>query len=119
MAQRPTHFIYYPGWLLVGARDLYGRVLLETSLPRIIDPGKPQPPRLIGGANMTVFEARWDVAGSGEGLLDPPAGWVITDAVDQADQVSERAHDYRGSLGPRKFRSPTATWSFSFLPVLT
>ncbi len=111
VAQRPTHFIYYPGWLLVGARDLYGRVLLETSLPRIIDPGQPQPPRLIGGANMTVFEARWDVAGSGEGLLDPPAGWVITDAVDQADQVSERAHDYQGSLGPRKFRSPTATWT--------
>ncbi|MBK7537015.1 MAG: hypothetical protein IPI49_16960 [Myxococcales bacterium] len=103
-AARPTHFAYYPSWL--GAPEFFGEVLLETPLGPALEPR-----RLVGGGNMQLLTARWELAGKGEQPLAPHPGWRVVDRVDVASLASERAHAWRGELGRRKLGDPTARWS--------
>lgn len=103
--RRPTHFAYYPAWM--GQADFYGDVLLHTVwLPQVAKD------RLVGGDDMEVITATWDHAGTGERPLNDHTGWAIVDRLDIADIASEHAHAWKGALGRRHFRDPTARWSF-------
>lgn len=104
--RRPTHFAYYPGWL-IGTADLFGPTLLATPLQRAIEKR-----RFAGDGNMEVLVASWDVMGTGELPLLERAGWRVVDRVDIADLASERAHGWLGDLGRRKHGDRTAKWSF-------
>ncbi|MEZ4360157.1 MAG: hypothetical protein R3B48_08250 [Kofleriaceae bacterium] len=114
-AARPTHFIYYPGWLLAGSRDLFGEALLTTTLPPAV-PGAAG--RLVGGASMVVFQAELGLLGTGAApLVGGPGrqpGWRLLDALDVADLVDEDAHGYRAELGARRFGDNTDRWSCYF-----
>ena len=101
---RPTHFAYDPAW--VGQTHFFGRVVLQTSLPR-----RFAKQRSIGSANMQLIEARWDHAHTAERPFDAVPGWSLVDRVDIADLASEDAHAWRGALGARAFGDPTARWS--------
>ena len=103
--QRPTHFVYYGGWLLAGSRDLYGKVLLEARLQ------PPMAPQMVGGSVMQVIEADLSLLGTGEAPLEVPDGWKIVDTVDVADVGSERTHHYTADLGARFFGASTDQWS--------
>ncbi|MBV8759365.1 MAG: hypothetical protein JO257_18905, partial [Deltaproteobacteria bacterium] len=103
--QRPTHFAYYPEWM--GQADFFGEVLLHTTL---LPPIAKE--RLAGSTDMQILTATWDHAGTGDRPLNDHTGWAIVDRVDVADIASEKAHHYKGALGRRNFRDPTARWSF-------
>ena len=103
--RRPTHFVYYGGWLLAGSRDLYGKTLMEAKLL------PPIAPQLVGGSVMQVMEADLSLLGSGEAPLEVPAGWKIVDTVDVADVESEHEHHYSADLGPRFFGALSDQWS--------
>jgi hypothetical protein len=102
--QRPTHFVYYPGWM--GQDEFFGDIVLATPLP---------PPfsrrRLVGDRDMQLIAAVWDHAHTAERPFEPTAAWHIADRVDVADVADERAHGWRGQLGRRTFGDPTAKWS--------
>jgi hypothetical protein len=104
--QRPTHFAYYPGWL-IGTGELYGESLLRT-------PVRPQiaPIRFVGDGDMQILVANYDHLGTGERPLTAHPGWRVVDRVDIAHVASERAHGWRGDLGRRKLGDRTARWSF-------
>ncbi len=104
---RPGYFAYYAGWLIAGARDLYGKRLVQTPLPAAIEPTR----RLVGGRNMEVFTADWQLADSGHEPLIDISGWRVVDRLDIADVVSERAHQYRADMGRRRFHDRTERWS--------
>jgi hypothetical protein len=106
--RRPTHFAYYPGWM--GTRAFWGDLLLRTPIPPPIYKKK----RLVGGSDMQVFKARWDMAGSGDTPIDGPAGWSVVDRLDVADLASEAAHGYRADQGRRRYGDPTARWSLAY-----
>jgi hypothetical protein len=79
----PTHFIVYPQWMScapVLGRELHEETVLEQSI--------------LGGATMTVYEARWDLLGSGALPAAAPPGMRLVDEVDVADVASEKAHRY-------------------------
>ena len=102
--RRPTHFVYYPGWM--GQHEFFGRVVLQTPL------GRPfHRRRLVGGYDMQLIEATWDHVHTAERPLEPVPGWRVVDRVDIADRASERAHGWSGALGRRAFADPTAKWS--------
>ena len=103
--RRPTHFAYYPSWM--GQGDFFGDVLLHTFWHASI-----APERLVGGDDMQVIAATWDHARTGERPINDHTGWTIVDRIDVADLASERAHGWHGALGRRRFRDPTARWSF-------
>ena len=103
--QRPTHFAYYPQWM--GQADFFGDVLLHTVLLPAIAKD-----RLVGANDMQVIAASWDHVGTGERPMNDHTGWAIVDRLDVADIASERAHHWKGALGRRHFRDPTARWSF-------
>lgn len=105
--RRPTHFAYYPGWM--GQHEFFGEVLVRTPIGRAISKR-----RLIGDGDMQLIRATWERAHTAERPLEPIAGWHIVDRVDVADMVSERAHDWNGALGRRRFGDPTARWSLTF-----
>ncbi|HUS30949.1 MAG TPA: hypothetical protein VMZ53_20710, partial [Kofleriaceae bacterium] len=104
--RRPTHFAYYPGWM--GTPEFYGEALMHTSLRRGIDPSGR---RLVGEGDMQILTAVWDHAGTAERPLNDHTGWALVDRLDVADIASERAHDWVGKMGRRKFGDPTARWS--------
>jgi hypothetical protein len=104
--RRPTHFAYYPGWM--GTPEFFGEVLMHTSLR----PGIEQR-RLVGEGDMQVIVANWDHARTGERPLNDHSGWSLVDRVDIADIASERAHDWVGRMGRRRFGDPTARWSIT------
>lgn len=104
VAERPTHFAYYPGWM--GQTEFFGNVLLHTRL----DPAFHHR-RLIGGVDMELIEARWDHAHTAEAPLTAAPGWRVVDRIDVADIESEEAHHWSGELGRRRFADPTARWS--------
>jgi hypothetical protein len=103
--RRPTHFAYYPSWM--GQPDFFGDVLLHTFLQQGITRE-----RLVGGEDMQIIRATWDHVHTGERPLNDHTGWAIVDRVDIADIASEHAHRWHGELGRRRFRDPTARWSF-------
>lgn len=103
--RRPTHFAYYPSWM--GQGDFFGEVLLHTFWRPAITKE-----RLVGGNDMQVLVATWDHAGTAERPLNDHTGWDLVDRIDVADLASERAHHWHGELGRRRFRDPTARWSF-------
>jgi hypothetical protein len=102
--QRPTHIAYYASWM--GQSEFFGTLLLETPVA---------PPfaskRLIGGNNMSLYEADWDHVGSAERPLVPNPGWRMVDRVDIADLESEAAHRWNGEIGRREYGNPGARWS--------
>jgi hypothetical protein len=102
--RRPTHFAYYPGWM--GTTELFGDVLLHTTLRPAIEAR-----RLVGDRDMQLLVADWDHVGTGERPLNDHTGWSVVDRVDVADLASERAHDWSGRMGRRRFGDPTARWS--------
>ncbi|HTL38909.1 MAG TPA: hypothetical protein VL326_37515, partial [Kofleriaceae bacterium] len=102
--QRPTHFAYYPAWM--GTPEFFGDALLHTYLRPGIEPR-----RLVGEGDMQVLVANWDHVGTGERPLGDHTGWSIVDRVDIADIASERAHQWAGDMGRRRFGDPTARWS--------
>ena len=95
---RPTHFAYYPGWLLAGPNDMFGAVLLEAKLSAPLLLSDDVKPRLVGGDSMLVMEANWDLAGSGDRPMLPYDGWRMVDALDVADLASETEHGYARGL---------------------
>ncbi len=103
--RRPTHFAYYPQWM--GQSDFFGDVLFHTPLLPAIAKD-----RLVGANDMQVIAASWDHVGTGDRPVNDHTGWAIVDRLDVADIASEQAHHYKGALGRRKFRDPTARWSF-------
>lgn len=104
--RRPTHFAYYPSWL-IGTTELFGPTLRATPLEPAIEKR-----RFAGDGNMEVLVANWDLMGTAELPLVERAGWRVVDRVDIADLASERAHGWRGDLGRRKHGDRTAKWSF-------
>lgn len=104
-AQRPTHFAYYPGWM--GTTDFYGATVLSTPLMAQFAMA-----RLAGAVDMQIIEARWGQHLSAEAPFTPHPGWRMVDRVDVADMASERAHQWQGALGARRFGNPSARWSF-------
>jgi len=85
-AALPTHFIVYPHWM--ACPPVLGAELAEAT---VIDQS------ILGGATMIVYEARYDLLGSGEA----PAGSApasdsggFVDVLDVADLESEASHDY-------------------------
>ncbi|MEM9492915.1 MAG: hypothetical protein AAGC55_27445, partial [Myxococcota bacterium] len=103
--ERPSHFAYYRGWL--GTDDLYGERLLDTPLPARLDPDR----RLVGGDNMQVYRARWDLLDSGHAPQAPHPGWSVVDRIDVADMRSEAEHDYWADMGRRSFPGRNERWS--------
>lgn len=84
----PTHFIVYPEWM--GLPVVLGRALHEAVVTDST---------ILGGQIMRVYEARWDLLGSGE---EPWTTFdAITDVLDVADLESEAAHRYE-LLGARE-----------------
>jgi hypothetical protein len=110
--RRPTHFAYYPGWM--GTPEFFGEVLLHTSLRRGIEPR-----RLVGEGDMQILVANWDHAGTGERPMNDHSGWALVDRVDIADIESERAHQWVGRMGRRRFGDPTARWSITDRSTVT
>ena len=102
--QRPTYFAYYPGWM--GSAEWFGQVVLETSLRPGFDSR-----RVVGDQNMQLIVANWDHVHTGERPLEDHVGWSMVDRVDIADLTSERAHDWIGGIGRRRFGDRTARWS--------
>lgn len=84
----PTHFIVYPEWM--GCEPVLGRALHEAVVTDAT---------ILGGQVMRVYEARWELLGTGDGPWSPLG--VLHDAVDVADLESERDHDYM-LLGARE-----------------
>ena len=79
----PTHFIVYPQWMAcapVLGPQLHEETVLEQSI--------------LGGATMTVYEARWDLLGTGALPDAPPPRMTLVDEVDVADVESEETHGY-------------------------
>jgi len=82
-AALPTHFIVYPHWMacppVLGA-ELEQATVTDQSI--------------LGGATMVVYEARYDLLGSGEtpGGGAPASGFL--DVIDVADLESEASHSY-------------------------
>jgi hypothetical protein len=105
IADRPTHFAYYPGWM--GQAEFFGDVVMRTPLGPAFHNR-----RLIGGSDMQLIEARWDHAHTAEQPLGLVPGWRVVDRIDIADLQSEDAHHWSGDLGRRQFFDPTARWSF-------
>lgn len=86
--RRPTHFIVYPHWMAcppVLGRELYEATVTDQSI--------------LGGATMIVYEARWDLLGSGALPAAPPEGMTLADEVDVSDLESEEAHRYERAGG--------------------
>ncbi|HEY5920449.1 MAG TPA: hypothetical protein VIV11_02205, partial [Kofleriaceae bacterium] len=106
LERRPTHFAYYPAWL--GTPEYFGAVVKHTHLR----PGIERR-RLVGEGDMQILVANWDHAGTGERPLNDHSGWSIVDRVDVAHIASERAHNWVGRMGRRKFGDPTARWSIT------
>jgi hypothetical protein len=79
---RPQYFVIYPRW--VNLPDLLGPVVHTVSIADN---------RTCGEAEKVLFQARWDVAHSGDQPLLAHAGTIV-DEVDVADLESERAHEY-------------------------
>ncbi|HEX2690178.1 MAG TPA: hypothetical protein VHN14_26365 [Kofleriaceae bacterium] len=102
--QRPTHFVYYPGWM--GQNEFFGEVVLSTPLAPAFSRR-----RLIGDHDMQLITAVWDHVHTAERPFEPVPAWHIADRVDVADLADERAHGWTGQLGQRRFGDPTARWS--------
>jgi hypothetical protein len=77
----PTHFIVYPEWM--GCEPVLGRALHQATVTDAT---------ILGGQTMRVYEARWDLLGSGERPWSPFG--ALHDALDVADLESERDHAY-------------------------
>jgi hypothetical protein len=103
--RRPDLFAYYPSWM--GTAEFFGEVIDHTWLFPQIEEG-----RLAGEHDMQVIVPNWDHVGTAERPRNDHAGWGIVDRVDVADVASERAHAWTGRMGRRRFRDPTARWSF-------
>ena len=103
-AERPTHFAYYPGWLVTGSRDFFGRSLFRPPVPPPLGNG----PRMLGGGStpMEVFEARWDALGSGARPLELPAGWAVVDEVERGGRRQRARPRLSRRPGPAQLRRP-------------
>jgi len=77
----PTHFIVYPEWM--GCDPILGRALHEAVVTDAT---------ILGGQVMRVYEARWDLLGSGQEPWTALAR--VDDDVDIADLESEASHSY-------------------------
>ncbi|HEY5950870.1 MAG TPA: hypothetical protein VIV40_35500, partial [Kofleriaceae bacterium] len=89
-----------------GTPEFFGESLMHTYLRPGIE-GR----RLVGEGDMQVLVANWDHVGTGERPLNDHTGWAVVDRVDIADIASERAHNWVGRMGRRRFGDPTARWS--------
>lgn len=81
--RRPTHFSVYPHWM--ACPPVLGRELTEAT---VTDQS------ILGGPTMVVYEARWDLLGSGDLPGAPPPGTLV-DALDVADLDDEARHRYQ------------------------
>jgi hypothetical protein len=78
----PKYFIVYPVWMSCDA--LLGDSLHEATVTD---------QTILGGTTMTVYQAEYDLLGSGDEPAGPIAGDLI-DELDVADLESEKAHAY-------------------------
>jgi hypothetical protein len=89
--KRPDYFSVYPGW--VGGLEASG--VIGEEIERFTMSSRPKVSGIVGGDTVVVYEANWDVAGSGE----PFAGeGEVKDSLDVAELKSEEAHDYETRL---------------------
>jgi hypothetical protein len=85
-AALPTHFIVYPHWM--ACPPVLGAELEQAT---VVDQS------ILGGATMIVYEARYDLLGSGEAPASgaPPGAFKdFVDVLDVADLESEASHSY-------------------------
>jgi hypothetical protein len=82
-ARRPTHFIVYPQWMALPA-------VLGEELERATVTDQS----ILGGPTMVVYEARWDLLGSGSQPRALIPRGTLADEIDVADLESEAAHGY-------------------------
>jgi hypothetical protein len=82
-ARRPTHFIVYPHWM--ACAPVLGRMLHEATVTD---------QTILGGQTMIVYEARWDLLGSGALPAAPPEGMRLHDELDVSDLESEEQHHF-------------------------
>jgi hypothetical protein len=82
-ARRPTHFIVYPQWMALPA-------VLGEELERATVTDQS----ILGGPTMVVYEARWDLVGSGALPRATSPKGTLADTIDIADLESEAAHGY-------------------------
>lgn len=79
----PTHFAVYPHWM--ACAPVLGAVLTDAT---VTDQS------ILGGATMTVYEARWDLLGSGAAPTAESGRGRVVDEVDVSDLESEAGHAF-------------------------
>jgi hypothetical protein len=82
--ERPDVFALYPSWW-GSMPDMFGRRMFGVEVHGNV---------ICGGAEKVVYLADWHLLGTGEKPRSVSSRTPIFDAVDMADLLSERAHEY-------------------------
>jgi hypothetical protein len=89
--KRPDYFSVYPGWV----SGLEASGVIGEEIENFTMSSRPRVSGIVGGDTVVVYEANWDMAGSGE----PFAGeGEVRDSLDVAEIEGEEAHDYQTRL---------------------
>jgi hypothetical protein len=85
--KRPDYFVIYPTWF----PGLEASGVLDQEIARFSLSSRPETAGIVGGSEVVVSRANWDLARSGETFRGEGS---VRDTLDVADLGSEREHDY-------------------------
>ncbi|HZY64448.1 MAG TPA: hypothetical protein VFE21_01020 [Rubrobacteraceae bacterium] len=89
--KRPDYFSVYPGWV----SGLEASGIIGEEIERFTMTPRPKVAGIVGGDTVVVYEANWDLAGSGEAFTGEGE---VRDSLDVAELESEEEHNYETRL---------------------
>lgn len=89
--QRPDYFSVYPNWV----SGLQASGVIGEEIESFTMSSRPKVAGIVGGGTVGIYEANWDLAGSGEAFV---GDGEVKDSLDVAEIESEEEHDYETRL---------------------